>query len=102
MTIIFSRKLDQHLVQFTLPGQAHVLENTRFVYLFHALEAMRERGGGFASTLAAAWMRADSSNDTKLRIAFADLVASYASFAPQEVWMDHARAVAAAPVVESA
>lgn len=102
MTIIFSRKLNQHLVQFTIPGEAHILENTRFVPLFSALVAMRERGGGFASTLAAAWMRADLSNDTKLRIAFPDLVANYASFTPQELWMDHAQAVAAAPIVESA
>lgn len=45
--------------------------------LIKALYRMEKEGGSFASKLAAAWFRADSSNSEKLMIAFKDLIYRY-------------------------
>ena len=42
-----------------------------------ALRLMMQQGGGFASTLADAWFRADSGNKAKLRATFGDLLRAY-------------------------
>ena len=47
---------------------------------YDLLVAMQRFGGGFASALAVAWMRADQNNAAKLRREFSDLLNSYARF----------------------
>lgn len=44
------------------------------------LKAMSKYGGGFASHLAEAWLRADLQNAAKLRKEFGDLLACYEPF----------------------
>ena len=44
---------------------------------FAALQLMEKIGGGFASALAKAWMKADLTNQAKLRHAFGDLLEDY-------------------------
>ena len=46
---------------------------------------MREYGGGFASALAEAWLKADSGNSRSLATAFPDLVEK---FGPNGGWAD--------------
>lgn len=42
-----------------------------------AIKLMEQIGGGFASALAVAWIRADDGNRNRLRCAFNDLLESY-------------------------
>lgn len=49
--------------------------------LIPALLIMHNQGGGFASALAKAWLRADHGNSQKLQREFADLLAPYAALA---------------------
>lgn len=51
----------------------HLSEAERFYFL----QTMLERGGSFASSLAYAWMRADSTNSARLGAAFPDMVERY-------------------------
>lgn len=46
-----------------------------------ALLAMKKFGGGFASSLAVAWLRADSDNRKRLQDAFGDLLEDYREIA---------------------
>lgn len=48
---------------------------------YKVLMMMEKRGGGFASALAVAWIRADSVNRRKLRQAFADLYEEFEAMA---------------------
>lgn len=49
---------------------------------WQTLHNMETRGGSFASTLAEAWLRADSENSAKLAAAFPELIEKYR---PREV-----------------
>lgn len=51
--------------------------------LHTVLVTMRHYGGGFASRLADAWMRADSMNSARLAEAFTDLLERYRAMAEQ-------------------
>lgn len=48
--------------------------------LFEAATLMRKQGGGFASCIAEAFLRADSSNKKRLLSAFGDLFAKYLAY----------------------
>lgn len=60
----------------TMPSAA---QRMKFLILHEIdlLKAMKNHGGGFASALAVAWIRADNGNRHKLRAEFADLLYSY-------------------------
>lgn len=45
--------------------------------LYSALQRMEQYGGGFASTIAVAYYRADSFNRAKLLAAFGDLIEQF-------------------------
>jgi hypothetical protein len=44
---------------------------------YRALKLMQEIGGGFASALATAWLKADHANSQRLEWAFGDLLEQY-------------------------
>jgi hypothetical protein len=46
----------------------------------HAVRMMRRFGGGFVSSLADTWYRADPQNKGRLEFAFAEIFASYMKF----------------------
>jgi hypothetical protein len=49
------------------------------------LMAMERHGGGFASHLASAWLRADLANSARLEAVFGDLRRSFAVFVPHKL-----------------